>query len=75
MNDITTCRFFELLRTNDENLSCEEIRNSYFEFRDLLVAISDSPIGYVPIFRIFSDLHARLQFIRIKKKWAFKFLP
>lgn len=80
MNDITSCRFFKLLQKNEDDISCEETRNFYCEFRDQLVATSDSQVSYTSIFRALTDLYARIQILlsnstsRTKKKWGFQFL-
>lgn len=76
MNELTSCRFIELLQLDCENISDLDIKNSYSEFCGLLVAASDSPANYISKFRTLSDLCARLQVLPtiIKKKPADKFL-
>lgn len=76
MNELTSCRFIELLQLEREDISDEDIESTYTEFCGLLVVASDSPANYITKFRALSDLCARLQILSTftKKKPADKFL-
>ena len=71
MIDITTCRFIKILHDGQQQ---EEINESYQEFREMLIAISDSNESYSSVFRILTGTQALLQILptlretRAKKK-------